>query len=109
MRIALLLIADLAVPGRACPRARRRQQANHSAYDGFITEALTAYDAGRWAEARSSFRPRTSSRRRRARFRTLGMCSFNLGDYVDALQNLESALTDTRKPVTSEQRGQTRA
>jgi hypothetical protein len=32
------------------------------------------------------------------------MCSFNLGDYLDALQNLESALTDSRKPLTREQR-----
>jgi hypothetical protein len=31
------------------------------------------------------------------------MCSFNLGDYVDAVLNLENALVDTRKPLTEEQ------
>jgi hypothetical protein len=32
------------------------------------------------------------------------MCSFNLGDYVDALINLEAALADTRKPLSADQR-----
>jgi hypothetical protein len=36
--------------------------------------------------------------------RTIGMSAFNQGDLVAALQNLEAALVDTRKPLTDEQR-----
>ena len=35
--------------------------------------------------------------------RTIGMCSFNLGDYADAVWNLERARAETRKPLTEEQ------
>jgi hypothetical protein len=36
-------------------------------------------------------------------FRTIGMAAFNQGDYVAAIQNLEAALVDRRKPLTDAQ------
>jgi hypothetical protein len=36
------------------------------------------------------------------------MCSFNLGDYTDAVYQLEQALIDTRKPLSDEQQAHTR-
>src|SRR3954451_3776514 len=57
---------------------------NSSEYDGFIAQALQAYDAGRFAEARSSFRRAHEIAPTARTLRTIGMCSFNLGDYVDA-------------------------
>ena len=109
MRIALLLtVVSLLFAGVAPAHADDTGAAEggdgHTAYDGFITEALSAYDAGRWAEARNSFRRAHALAPTARTFRTIGMCSFNLGDYADALQNLESALTDTRKPLTADQR-----
>lgn len=35
--------------------------------------------------------------------RSIGMCSFNLGDYTDAVLQLERARVDQRKPLTDEQ------
>jgi hypothetical protein len=40
--------------------------------------------------------------------RGIGMCSFNLGDYVDAVYQLEQAVVDARKPLTEEQQAHTR-
>jgi tetratricopeptide (TPR) repeat protein len=81
-------------------------QTSTSAYDAYIEQALQAYDAGRFAEARASFRRAHEVNPTARTLRTIGMCSFNLGDYVDAATSLEAALEETRKPLTAEQRKQ---
>jgi hypothetical protein len=78
--------------------------ASANEYDTFVAQALTAYDGGRFAEARSSFRRAHEIAPTARTLRTIGMCSFNLGDYVDALINLEASLTDMRKPLSPDQR-----
>jgi hypothetical protein len=75
-------------------------------YDGYIEQALQAYDAGRFAEARTLFRRAHEVSPTARTLRTIGMCSFNLGDYVDAAISLEAALDETRKPLTGDQRKQ---
>jgi len=75
-----------------------------SEYDTAIREAVDAYEAGRFAEARTSFRQAHEIMPTARTLRIIGMCSFNLGDYADAVANLEAALKDTRKPLTDEQR-----
>ena len=79
-------------------------QASPNVYDGFIEQALQSNEAGRFAEARTLFRRAHDLMPTARTLRTIGMCSFNLGDYVDAVANLESALTDPRKPLNDEQR-----
>lgn len=74
-----------------------------SAYDRYIEDGLQAYDAGRVAEARSAFRRAHELSPTARTLRTIGMCSFNLGDYMDAVWNLERARIETRKPLTEEQ------
>ena len=74
-----------------------------AAYEHLIDEAVQAYDAGRFAEARTSFRRAHELQPTARTLRTIGMCSFNLGDYADAVWNLERARTETRKPLTDEQ------
>jgi tetratricopeptide (TPR) repeat protein len=78
--------------------------ASSNEYDRFVAQALTAYDAGRFAEARNSFRRAHELAPTARTLRTIGMCSFNLGDYVDALLNLEASLVETRKPLSLDQR-----
>ena len=74
-----------------------------AAYEHLIDEAVQAYDAGRFAEARVAFRRAHELQPTARTLRTIGMCSFNLGDYADAVWNLERARTETRKPLTDEQ------
>jgi hypothetical protein len=78
--------------------------ASANEYDKFVASALTAYDSGRFAEARNSFRRAHELAPTARTLRTIGMCSFNLGDYVDALINLEASLVDARKPLSPDQR-----
>jgi tetratricopeptide (TPR) repeat protein len=73
-----------------------------------IEEALQAYEAGRFAEARSMFRRAHALNPTSRTSRGIGMCSFNLGDYTDAVYQLEQALIDTRKPLSDEQQANTR-
>jgi tetratricopeptide (TPR) repeat protein len=77
-----------------------------NSYDSFIEQGVTAYDSGRFAEARAAFRRAHEMNPTARTSRTIGMCSFNLGDYVDAATNLEASLEDARKPLTGEQRKQ---
>jgi tetratricopeptide (TPR) repeat protein len=73
-----------------------------------IEEALQAYEAGRYAEARSMFRRAHGLNPTARTLRGIGMCSFNLGDYVDAVFELEQAVVDGRKPLTEDQQAHTR-
>jgi hypothetical protein len=99
----MLLSASFAVTASAQTMAPPAE-ATPSGFDGFIESALQAYDAGRFAEARTLFRRAHELQPTARTLRTIGMCSFNLGDYVDAVWNLESSLTDTRKPLTEDHR-----
>jgi hypothetical protein len=78
--------------------------AQTSEYDDLVLRALTAYDAGRWAEARGLFERAHALDPTARTLRTIGMAAFNQGDLLAALQNLEAALVDPRKPLTDEQR-----
>jgi hypothetical protein len=103
------LVAGMAVSGEVTAQAQSSPApttATPSAYDRFIEEGLQAYDMGRVAEARTAFRRAHELDPTARTLRTIGMCSFNLGDYVDAVWNLERALAETRKPMTEEQQKQ---
>jgi hypothetical protein len=99
--------------GGVCSQALAQAQADpptaqtpSGPYDAYIEQALQAYDAGRFAEARTLFRRAHEVSPTARTLRTIGMCSFNLGDYVDAAVSFEAALQETRKPLTGEQRKQ---
>ena len=84
--------------------ATSANEATTPEYDAFIEQAIQAYDNGRWAEARTLFRRAHELTPTARTLRTIGMCSYNLGDYLDAVATLEAALADTRKPLSPEQR-----
>ena len=79
------------------------------AYDSLIEQAVQAYEAGRYAEARNTFRRAHALYPTSRTLRGIGMCAFNLGDYTDAIYQLEHALVESRKPLSGDQRAQTRA
>ncbi|MFI5309189.1 MAG: hypothetical protein ACHQ53_17670 [Polyangiales bacterium] len=78
--------------------------AQTSEYDDLVLRALAAYDAGHWDEARRLFERAHGIDPTARTLRTIGMAAFNQRDFVAALQNLEAALLDPRKPLTDEQR-----
>ena len=82
--------------------------APQASYDSLIEDAVQAYEAGRHAEARNAFRRAHALHPTARTLRGIGMCSFNLGDYTDAVYQLEQALVDSRKPLSEDQRPHTR-
>jgi hypothetical protein len=99
------MVAHAPAPARAdaTPVPTTASPASQTAYDSFIDEGVKAYDEGRFAEARTTFRRAHELQPTARTLRTIGMCSFNLGDYADAVWNLERARTEPRKPLTDEQ------
>lgn len=104
---ALLGLFALPAPEAAAqtgPSAETEGGATSADYDAIVVQALAAYEAGRWDEARRLFEWAHGLMPTARTLRTIGMSAFNQGDYVAALQNLEAALADSRKPLTDEQR-----
>lgn len=73
-------------------------------YDPTVLEALEAFEQRDWRRARALFQRAHGLHPTARTLRTIGMCAFNEGDMVGALQNLEASLDDTRKPLTEDQR-----
>jgi hypothetical protein len=100
------LVVGMTISGGVTARAQSTPvptTSSATAYDRLIEDGLQAYDAGRVAEARTAFRRAHELTPTARTLRTIGMCSFNLGDYADAVWNLERARAETRKPLTDEQ------
>jgi tetratricopeptide (TPR) repeat protein len=81
-------------------------QAQLDDYDQLVADAVREYDAGNYLEARALF-ARAHKRIPNARTsRALGFCSFELHQYVQAMEELDAALADTQSALTEEQRVQ---
>ena len=105
--LGLVLLLCNSVRAEPPPNATSAQ-AVQASYEPMIEEALQAYEAGRFAEARSMFKRAHALNPTARTLRGIGMCSFNLGDYVDAVFQLEQAVAETRKPLTEEQQARAR-
>jgi hypothetical protein len=69
-----------------------------------IGDAVAEYDAGHYQEARALFRQAHEKQPTARTLRGMGMCSFELRDYVEAARDLSASLRETRRPLTSEQK-----
>jgi hypothetical protein len=79
-------------------------KAQNLSYDELIEQALAAYQAEQWDEARRLFELAHGLEPTARTLRTIGMSAFNQRDYITALQNLEAALFERRRALTEEQR-----
>ena len=69
-----------------------------------IGDAVAEYDAGHFQEARALFRQAHEKSPTARTLRGIGMCSFEMRDYVEATRALTASLRETRRPLTSEQK-----
>lgn len=69
-----------------------------------IGDAVAEYDAGHFQEARALFRQAHERQPTARTLRGIGMCSFELRDYVEATRSLGASLRETRRPLTNEQK-----
>jgi hypothetical protein len=92
------LAAAPAPPARPSPDSRQ--------YRALLEDAVSEYDARRYEEARALFRRAHAVSPNARTLRGIGMASFELREYVEALRSLEASLIDKRRPLTSIQRQQ---
>lgn len=75
-------------------------------YDALIQEALQEFGDGNFVEARILFERADKIKPTARTLRALGFCDYELKHYVDAVRELQGALTDTRNPLTKAQRAE---
>src|SRR5262245_32294535 len=94
------LVALLIVSASAA-RARAEDDTPASV---LIGDAVAEYDAGHFQEARALFRQAHERSPTARTLRGIGMCSFEMRDYVEASRSLTASLRDQRRPLTPEQK-----
>ena len=80
-----------------------------SQYRAMLEEAVSEYDAHRYEEARALFRRAHEISPNARTLRGIGMASFELREYIEALRTLEQSLVDQRRALTPTQRTQVEA
>jgi tetratricopeptide (TPR) repeat protein len=79
-------------------------EAQDAEFNDVIKRAVVEFDQGHWEEAGALFRRAHELNPSARTWRGLGLTSFELRRYVNAIAELEAALADPRKPLTSVQR-----
>jgi hypothetical protein len=75
-------------------------------YDHVIDQAVAEFAASHWAEARALFLQGHEMFPNARTLRGIGMSSYELRDYPEAVRTLDQALASTVRPLTDEQRTQ---
>ena len=106
-----LLLAVLAASNQsfAAPGPPVQDPSETTQYRAMLEEAVSEYDAHRYEEARALFRRAHEIAPTARTLRGIGMASFELREYVEALRSLEGALVDKRRALTPLQRQQVEA
>ncbi len=86
--------------------ARAQPSAADAEYQASIRNALSEFDSGNFAEARALFRRAHELQPSARTLRGIGMTSFELREYVDAIRSLSASITDARRPLEAPQRAQ---
>jgi hypothetical protein len=94
--IALLLAVGAATAARAAD--------DDTPVSVLIGDAVAEYDAGHFQEARALFRQAHEKTPTARTLRGIGMCSFELREYVEAARALGASLREQRRPLTAEQK-----
>lgn len=76
-------------------------------YKAVIREALAEFDEHHYQESRALFMRAHELQPSARTWRGIGFSAFELRDYVDAVKNLEQALTSTERPLQGELRSDT--
>lgn len=75
-------------------------------YQRLLRDGVNEFAAGNWGEARLLFRRAHELSPTARTFRGLALCDFELRHYVEAMEECDAALHDTRRPLTPELRQQ---
>ncbi len=90
----------------AAPAPAAQDPGETTQYRAMLEEAVSEYDAHRYEEARALFRRANEISPNARTLRGIGMASFELREYIEALRSLEASLVDKRRALTATQRQQ---
>jgi hypothetical protein len=93
----------LALSGVGTGQAQQKGQVGDG-YPQVIQNAVTEFDSGNWAEARTLFEQAHTLRPSARTLRGMGMASFEMKEYVRAERELNASLVDLRSPLAEAQR-----
>lgn len=93
MCIRVGLIVVLLVAGAAGASAQA------SSYEDLVREAVSEFERGNFIEARTLFEQAHAQKPSARTLRGLGLTSYELKHYVQAINELQAATTDTRNPL----------
>jgi hypothetical protein len=106
-RLALILsVMGATHQSLAAPAPVVQEPGESAQYRALLEEAVTEYDARHYEEARALFRRANEISPNARTLRGIGMASFELREYIEALRSLEASLADKRRPLTATQRQQ---
>jgi hypothetical protein len=88
--------------------AQQAQAGTTDTYESLIDEAVHEFQLGNFIEARTLFEHAHAQRPNARTLRGLGFCAFELKHYTQAVLELETALADSRLPLTADQRDDVR-
>jgi hypothetical protein len=108
MRVVLCLVLLLTA---ASARAQGDETpgldpSERSEYEELTKKGILEYELGHWAEAKAHFARAHALYPNARTLRALGLISFEMRSYVEALDWLERALASHEKPLTEEMRNQ---
>lgn len=83
---------------------RAQDAADSPEYTAVIDSAVAEFGAGHWPEARALFERAHAMAPNARTLRGIGMASFEMRDYPEAVRALDGALASTVRPLTEEQR-----
>jgi hypothetical protein len=99
----------LALPGAVRAQTAETPAADPEAeYATLVSGALSEFEQGRWEQARVWFERAHAVRPNARTLWGLGVTAFELGRYVQAIEELETALGDQRYPLEDAQREKAR-
>jgi len=96
--VGVLLVGLVASPVAA------QEDGAGAGYRAVVERALVEFSAGRWAEARALFRRAHALEPNARALRGIGMASFEMREYPEAIRAFEAALNDPRQPLDEAQR-----
>jgi hypothetical protein len=109
LSVVVLIAAAHRAHADAAPAPVAPDPGETSQYHAMLEEAVSEYDAHRYEEARALFRRAHEISPNARTLRGIGMASFELREYIEALRSLEASLVDKRRALTPTQRTQVEA
>jgi hypothetical protein len=106
LSVTVLIAAAHTAHADAAPPPAAQEPGETSQYRAMLEEAVSEYDAHRYEEARALFRRAHEISPNARTLRGIGMASFELREYIEALRSLEGSLVDKRRALTPTQRAQ---